>query len=357
MNMRLVVENNQQVSEGSGRTSLYLLVATLVFLALMALAWMTPGAALAQNITYYKPYYEGMLGGHLAVRDGHRNILNIITDNAREKEMGHLVLKLGLNASSIKTKTGSYVDSDNLNTALSLAWKNESIIGQTTLGAFVEAGSGSYDTYNGIRGVSVYGDGQTEYYGGGVFFHNLFSTNTYVEGSFRLGSLDNDYDVRDVAHAKFDTSQTYYGAHLGVGQKIAVTPCAELDVYLKGLWDRTEGKRIKTRAGQHFSFSDADSFRTSLGGRLTQGFDDDHVVKGYVGAAWEYEFDGKVKASYANGVRNENKSVDLKGSTAFAEAGIIIDPENSPMSIDVGIFGLAGQQRGLGGTAGLKFEF
>lgn len=347
--MKMVDENNQQVMKGSGRTSLYLFVATILFLALLFMAW--TGPATAQN-------HEAMLGGHLAPRNSANTILNVITDNAREHEYGNMIIKLVITGSRLEVDTKGDVDFDSLSSVFSLGWKNMSGIGETTVGLFAEGGSGSYDTYSGLRGGGrVRGDGQVDHYGGGVFFHNLFSSNTYLEASVRAGSLDNSYDTRDGVSAKFDISQTYYGAHLGVGQKMAVTPCAELDLYLKGIWTRTEGKTVRTSAVEKLKFDDIDSIRSRLGVRLTQGFDGDHQVKGYLGAAWEHEFNGEAKAKYVSGVNNRKDKAELKGSTALGEAGIIIDPKDSIVSVDVGIFGMAGQQKGLGGAAGLKFEF
>lgn len=342
----------QQARPRNGRR---LKAAVMAFLAVSALIGLTPSRAQAQQPGDYQPFFEGMSAGHLTVRDAQYSVFDVIRKSAQSRD--GLNMNLTLRGSSIESETGSHVENDMFNAALSLAWKNQSAIGATTIGAFVESGAGSYDSYNHLRTVGeVHGEGDNSYLGGGLFFHNEFSTRTYIEASVRGGRLDNDFKARDINGASYDIDATYYGAHFGLGQLFYVSNCADLDVYGQFLWSHTEDQSFRTGGGERIKFDAVDSYRSRLGARLIQCMDDGDV-KGYVGAAWEYEFDGEAGGRTPVGRLKGKDSPDLKGSSGFAEAGLIIQPVDYDLSVDVGVFGLVGQQKGLGGTVGLKYEF
>ena len=77
----------------------------------------------------------------------------------------------------------------------------------------------------------------------------------------------------------------------------------------------------------------------------------------YAGAAWEYEFDGKAKATtYGFDV----PAPSLKGSTGVGELGLSFTPNvlsQNAFSVDLGLQGYTGMREGLGGSVQMKFEF
>jgi outer membrane autotransporter protein len=100
-------------------------------------------------------------------------------------------------------------------------------------------------------------------------------------------------------------------------------------------------------------FEDVDSSRLRLGARFSYGAN--QYVSPYIGAAYEYEFNGEARAS-ANGFAITAPS--LKGATYIGELGLTFKPsENLPISFDLGAQGYTGKREGVTGTLQLKIEF
>ena len=331
-----------------------------LFLGMAAAPMTFPGAASAQAPSQldHISHFEANLGAQVAVRDASRNVLTVIQDAAATEDYDRTILKMEINGSSIDYGNGAPLSFDTLGAILSLSYKTITGLGATTVGAFVEGGTGSYETknYTPPLRMDVRGDGDVEYLGGGLFFHNAFSGRAHMEASVRAGSVSNDFGARGYSGGNFDTSAAYYGAHLGFGQIFEVTDLTDLDVYGQFHWTHTDSQDFRTEDRTRMRFDNVDSYQTRLGARLTQiYFDGD--MKGYIGAAWEHEFDGEAGGRTAAGALPGSHRPDLKGSSAFGEAGLIIQPVGSGYAVDLGIFGVGGEARGVGGTAGLKFEF
>ena len=267
--------------------------------------------------------------------------------------------KMDLNMAgfSYDNNVGSKVEVDGFGAVLSLGYTAEGAANKFTFGGFVEAGNGSYDAYNTL---SVYGnssgDGETKYFGGGLFAHNIWDNGFYVEASGRIGSADHDFSYNNHAGHQYDgKSSTYYGLHAGLGYKFAPSwEKGEFDVYGKFAWTHMDGYDFRLSAIEKLKMDDIDSYRTRLGARYTHTYNNGTEL--YVGAAWDHEFDGESKGSIVGGNRIKNYA-KTEGSSAFFETGLRINPADTPVSIDVGIFGTAGQNEGFGGTVGLKWEF
>ena len=258
---------------------------------------------------------------------------------------------------SYDNSVGSKVEVDGFGAVLSLGYTAEGAASKFTFGGFVEAGNGSYDAYNTL---SIYGDtegdGETKYFGGGLFLHNIWENGFYVEASGRIGSADHDFKYKGQAFQKYDgKSSTYYGAHAGLGYKFAPGwERGEFDIYGKFAWTRMEGYDFRLSAIEKLKMDDVDSYRTRLGTRYTHSYDNGTEL--YVGAAWDHEFDGESKGRIVGGHKIKG-TAKTEGSSAFFETGLRINPADTPVSIDVGLFGSAGQNQGIGGTVGLKWEF
>ena len=75
----------------------------------------------------------------------------------------------------------------------------------------------------------------------------------------------------------------------------------------------------------------------------------------YLGAAWEYEFDGRQRAAtngYALGAPS------LKGATGIAELGLMLKPSKTlPLSFDLAVQGYVGKREGVSGSLQARWEF
>jgi len=230
---------------------------------------------------------------------------------------------------------------------------------QISIAVFIEYGNGSYDTYNNFsNAASVHGDGDIWHLGGGILGRMDFMNNAYAEGSFRMGGVKNKYSNADLVGAggtiaQYKSSSVYSGLHLGTGYILNVNEKGSFDFYGKYFWSRQGGDSLTLSTGDPVDFKAANSHRVRLGGRYSHNFDT--AISFYGGAAFEYEFDGKAKAT-TNGFDIDAPS--LKGSTGIGELGLIFTPSTSlPMFIDLGVQGYVGQRRGVTGSLQIKFEF
>jgi hypothetical protein len=80
------------------------------------------------------------------------------------------------------------------------------------------------------------------------------------------------------------------------------------------------------------------------------------AVRFYFGAAAEQEFDGKITGRYAGDPISDPPR--LKGASGFGEIGLTIaPPDSNNLTINAEVFGYAGRQRGVGGSAAFGFSF
>jgi len=341
----------------------------------------TVGELMANNFHTadgYKTYLQGALATSQTLNQTFFNAVSPLINAAGDAPAGRTLLNSNITGSSIETETGSDVDVDGFSVGLALSHKFENDLGETTVGLFGEFGYGNYDTYTSIANFNYYGgrgelngDGDTKHYGGGLFARHEFNSKTYLEGSFRAGGTNNSFELRRDTrfnrpyNHNYDSDRTYFGAHLGLGQKLELNELTLLDVYGKFLWTRTDSDSFTTDfvdwAGyrEHVSVDAVDSIRHRVGGRLTRS-NESGTFKGFVGLAWEHEYDGEAKGTIGHPARGYDpisNAPDVKGSSGFGELGLTYNPTDTNYSIDMSVFGLAGKQDGFGGTLGLKFEF
>ncbi|MDD4701881.1 MAG: autotransporter outer membrane beta-barrel domain-containing protein [Desulfovibrio sp.] len=269
-----------------------------------------------------------------------------------------------LSAGQSRYNSGSHVDVSSLSLLVGLSRGVELAPGWLTLGAFFEFGRGSYNTYNSFsNAASVDGDGASGYMGVGLLgrldFIPTGPGNFYTEASARLGSAHNRYDNSDLRDAAgrstgFDTYHTpYVGLHLGAGYVWNITPAASLDMYGKYFWTRQYGQDVALYTGETLTFDDADSHRLRFGGRFSYAVNE--YVSPYAGAAWEHEFDGRVRSAVAG---YDIDAPSLRGDTGMGELGLTLRPSTSiPLSVDVGVQGYTGIREGVTGSVMLKLEF
>ncbi|MDR1109589.1 MAG: autotransporter outer membrane beta-barrel domain-containing protein, partial [Deltaproteobacteria bacterium] len=263
---------------------------------------------------------------------------------------------------TVRAKTGSHVDVDSVSAALTVSKKTGHDLGETTLGLFGEFGHGNYDTFASIaRYGDVMGDGNVNTYGGGFFFRTLFSQNTFIEASVRGGGIHNDYSltrdpwIQNPGVHSYETNNSYYGAHLGLGQKFDLGDLTSLEGYGRYFWTRTHKDEFTTGFGDKVELDAVDSSRARLGARLNRSIAGG-TVQFYVGAAAEHEFDGKITGRYAGDPISDPPKI--KGTSGFGEIGLNIMPTGSRnFSINTEVFGLTGRQEGVGGSAAFSLNF
>jgi len=233
-----------------------------------------------------------------------------------------------------------------------------------TLGAFFEYGTGTYDTYNSFNPVTatiphVHGDGDLKYFGGGALgridLAESASGHLYFEGSARGGRIKNKYDSNDIVSAgvvaTYDAKAHYYGFHAGIGYDWKLSEKTSLDLSAKYFFTKEKGDDVKLSTGAVVNFEDVNSSRIRLGGRLTSKKSD--KVAPYAALSYEYEADGKAKASVLGYAID---APSLKGSTGIGELGVTLTPTGK-LTVDLGVQGYAGKRQGITASLRVKYAF
>ncbi|SHN51489.1 hypothetical protein [Desulfovibrio litoralis] len=264
-----------------------------------------------------------------------------------------------MSVGSSRYETGSHVDIDGFSLVSGLSAGSQLCFGRLVVGAFLEVGQGNYDSYNSFTATAIEGNGNTTYYGGGILAHYELKDEgqpsfAYIDFSARLGRADIDFSTNDLADitVKYDSASRYYGLHTGLGYIWQINKETSLDVSTKYLWTLQEGDSVDI-LGDELKFHDTYSQRWRNGVRLNYKLENNATP--YIGASYEYEFDGEVKASTKIGNVN---TPSLKGGTGIGELGIIIKPMiNHDFSVDLGVQGYTGVREGVSGSLQMKYEF
>ena len=299
-----------------------------------------------------KSLSEGRLGGLAFVNQGADLLSNAGIAYALEAAQTEKHLFSVISGGNSRYKSGSHVDVKGVNLLAGASAKLPNSSGNLLLTGFFEAGWGNYDSFNSFADGDVKGSGDNRYYGAGILARQDFSNKFYTEGSIRAGKLENEFNATVSGKAThYKINKAYYGAHLGAGYLMPLGT-GELDMYGKYLWTRQNGGK-HTIAGDVFTFDDINSQRSKLGARYSHPLNESTTLK--LGAAWEYEFDGKANAS-VHGLPIAAPS--LKGHTGVAEAAIKITPvKNKDLSFELGVQGHAGKRQGVTGHVAVKYVF
>lgn len=262
-------------------------------------------------------------------------------------------------------KSGSHVDVEGLSMLAGLGWNfalNRGKAGNLLLGPFVEAGLGSYDSYNSFRDyASVEGDGDIKYYGAGVMARYSSPFGLYVDGSARVGVVETDFNSSDLSNpmsgekAYYETSAMYYGGHLGLGYLQKIYDPLVLDIYSK-FFITQQGSDKTKMAGERYKFDEISSQRSRTGARLSHEAKrkSRRVFAPYLGAALDYEFDAEAAGTVQG--RDIDKA-DITGATGMGELGFAYKSAKGSFSIDLGVQGYVGKRTGGSGSLQAKWEF
>lgn len=262
-----------------------------------------------------------------------------------------------MSGGSMRYDTGSHADVKGYNFALGMGKAVANNAGRLTFGPFVEYGYGDYTSYldNGVRG-----DGKTKYYGVGVLARQDDKSGVYYEGSLRYGRMDADYASNDLGtagvHSSYDSSSAYYGAHLGIGKVTGLNDTTKADVYAKLLYTHQNGDSVTLQGegnGEVYDFDAVDSTRARVGARVSKAYSERGT--GYLGLAYEYEFDGEARATVKG---FSTPAPSIKGSSGLVELGYILQPQgvNDP-TINIGLQGWGGKKQGFTGNVDFVWTF
>ena len=252
--------------------------------------------------------------------------------------------------SSMRLNSGSYVDAKGWN--LNLGFAKQKVAGRNTLtyGPMIEYGRGSYDSYldNG-----THGDGSMDYLGLGVMAKSKNESGLYVEGSLRAGRVKSDYSGNiDNTGITYDSSSTYYGIHLGVGQEKELKGGDTIDTYAKYFYSHQASDTVKISTGETYEFDAVDSHRIRIGARYTKKLSGGSAF--YTGLAYEYEFGSEAGATFDG---YSTPSPSLKGSTGILELGYRFAPQNERISYGVNLMGMTGKRKGISGGVQINWAF
>ena len=243
--------------------------------------------------------------------------------------------------SALRLNSGSHIDAKGWNLNLGFARQKAAERSILTYGPFVEYGHGSYDSY---LDDGTHGDGASSYIGAGIMAKSVTENGSYIEGSVRVGRTKSDYTGSIAGQsAGYDMSSTYYGAHIGVGQKKELTG-GTLETYAKYFYAHQSGGSERLTTGDLYDFDAVDSHRLRIGTRWTK---ENGAGEFYTGLAYEYEFGSDARASYAG---YGTPTPTLKGSTGIFELGYRFARPDSNVSYGVNLTGMMGKRRGITGS-------
>ncbi|WP_058892731.1 autotransporter outer membrane beta-barrel domain-containing protein [Campylobacter iguaniorum] len=201
-----------------------------------------------------------------------------------------------MGASSIKSNTGSYVDSNMIGLIAAISKRaNDSFI----YSAFFEAGYGKYDSFNSFDSGDIKGSGDNSYFGFGLMSKTNLVNNFYIDNSIKFGQVKSDFksddfgDSSNKISASFDSKRAYYGLSLGVGNIIELDNRSNLDIYTKLYYTRVGSDSVDMSTNDKFRLDTFNSFIAKLGARYNYEIKESTTL--YTGAAYEYEFDAKQK--------------------------------------------------------------
>ncbi len=225
------------------------------------------------------------------------------------------------------------------------------------LGAFFETGRASYDGARTYAAGRVKYSGSTEYHGGGLLARYRFANGLRLDASFRAGWQEMEYPTTrypGVALAEYELGSEYGGLHGAIGYDLSFADRWNLDVAAMYQWLRLGGDSAKI-LGEKVKFDSIRSHVARVGGRL--GYAVTPRVKPFVGAYYEYEFDGRSR-SYNRTAKLATRSYKASGGPGLGELGVgFVRSRNRDLLIEVAAKGSVGKNEGFGGQINFNLNF
>ena len=299
-----------------------------------------------------KQLLENSLAGMIAINEAGNNLVsnldNISAQIQNDNQNGNAVVFANIIGHDKRFITGSHVDSKGFSLNSGIVGNDYYNSGILTTGLFLEYGKAKYES---VLDNGLVGEGKTEFIGGGAFGKFKFINNFYTQASARIGNIKTKAEKG--LYDEYKLSNTYYGAHFGLGKIYEITSSNELDIYAKYFYSHIAGQEIELR-GVNVDLGSVTSSKFKAGFKDTIKFSDTSSL--YAGLAYQYEAKGDAKGNLS--AFNQSASIaspSLKGSTGIGEIGYTY--ETNSIKFDIGAKGYTGKERGYSGNVGVTFKF
>lgn len=251
----------------------------------------------------------------------------------------------------MRAETGSYAETNGTNLAVGWAREFQQKEGKILFTPFVEYGRGTYDSY---LDDGTHGSGKVGYLGAGLMGRYEGEKGLWAEVALHGGRAKSDYTGSIAAGVVSEYSGTngYYAAHVGVGQQRELNDKEKLGAYVRYFYSRQAGMDATLNTGEEYTFGGVSSSRLRLG--ATYSKKDTETSEIYAGLAYEYEFAGEARASYAG---YDTPSPSLKGGSYMAELGYRFAPKGRCVSYDLHLKGWQGTRQGITGGFNVNWAF
>lgn len=293
-----------------------------------------------------------MGSAELLASSGYVNASQAIKDAKAEGESASVMVPYAaVGYGNIKQNSGSYVNTKNFNANIGFAKEVDNKNGKLMFGPMLEYGRGNYDSH---LDDGTTGEGTAQNYGVGFMARQNNHNGTYYEGSIRFGKTTSNYDSKNLwagHNVNYDNSANYWGIHAGIGKVQRLNDKNTIDYYAKLFHTNVGGSTVAVD-GSNVDFSSTKSTRSLIGARFTHKTSDVRSI--YAGLAWQQEYAGDAHATIGG---FETPSPSIKGASAMAELGILVAPNQSPISFDLGVKGWAGKQQGYSFNAKMNWKF
>lgn len=334
--------------------------------------------------------------------DSNWNFLDRFASMADECGGWGTFANIGYSRSTIDDNTGNYnstskVKTRGMNAMAGLHYRSANVQhGGMFAALYFDGGWGKYDAYDvfDLTGKAgnihrSHGKGDVNYYGLGLYAKKEFPVGLNLMAAARFGRADTDYKNNDFNYSNIvnqdtsvssgwgndtDIKSLYYGASVGASWDVEFGR-SEFTPFATFHWTRQKGKKnlnpwtsttthdnVTTVYRTKADMDSIDSQRLQLGARYSYSFTCTPAgggLKGYVGAAWEHEFDGKATGDMRYGVNPEKhriKNDTLRGSSGVGYVGLRYEA-GSRWYFDATAYGSIGKRESWGGNVGVGFSF
>ena len=263
---------------------------------------------------------------------------------AEEDEKRGYQLWAAMSQGTMRAETGSYVTTTGYN--LSVGWAKEGKLraAKTLFTPFVEYGRGTYHTY---LDDGTHGSGKISYLGAGLMGRIERPNGHWLEAALHGGRVRSDYTgtISAGTVSTYDSGNTYYAAHIGIGKTRLLRTGDTLNTYLRYFYSRQDGTSAELNTGETYDFDAVASHRMRVGFTFLHREDTSKEI--YAGLAYEYEFDGEGAAS-VQGLATDSPA--LRGGSTMVELGYRFIPPDSRLSWHIHMAGWQGTRRGMTGN-------
>ena len=270
---------------------------------------------------------------------------------AEDDEKRGYHLWAAMSQGTMRAETGSYVTTTGYN--LSVGWAKEGKLkaAKTLFTPFVEYGRGTYHTY---LDDGTHGSGKISYLGAGLMGRIERPNGHWLEAALHGGRVRSDYmgTISAGTVSTYDSGNTYYAAHIGIGKTRLLRTGDTLNTYLRYFYSRQDGTSAELNTGETYDFDAVASHRMRVGFTFLHREDTSKEI--YAGLAYEYEFDGEGAASY-QGLATDSPA--LRGGSTMVELGYRFIPPDSRLSWHIHMAGWQGTRRGMTGNIQVSWAF